>query len=42
MQIVSIRDYLHEMSNPGFWEKNKKNKISLTSAELAQGKSLFI
>ena len=25
MQIVSIEDNLHGMSNPVFWEKNKKN-----------------
>ena len=34
MQIVSIGDNLHEMSNPVFWEKNKKNINSLSSAEL--------
>ena len=27
---------LHEMSNPIFWEKNKKNIINLSSAENAQ------
>ena len=37
MQIVSIGDNLHEMSNPVFWEKNKKNIINLSSTtELAQ------
>ena len=35
MQIVSIGDNLHEISNPVFWE-NKKNIINLSSAELAQ------
>ena len=25
MKIVSLRDNLQEMSNPIFWEKNKKN-----------------
>ena len=25
MQIVSIGDNLHEMSNPVFWEKKEKN-----------------
>ena len=34
MQIVSIGDNLHEVSNPVFWE-NKKNTINLSSAELA-------
>ena len=36
MQIVSIGDNLHEMSNPVFWIKIKKN-INLLSAGLAQG-----
>ena len=36
MQIVSNRDSLLEMSNPVFWEKNKKNIMNLLSAELAQ------
>ena len=35
MQIVSLRDNLHEMSKPIFWE-NKKNIMSLLSAELDQ------
>ena len=35
MQIVSIGDNLHEMSNPVFW-KNKKKFINMLSAELAQ------
>ena len=26
MQIVSIGDNLHEMSNPVFWKKEKKKK----------------
>ena len=35
MQIVSLLgDNLHEISNPFFW-KNKKNIISLSSAEYA-------
>ena len=34
MQIVSIGDNLHEISNPVFW-KYKKN-IKLASAELAK------
>ena len=34
MQIVSNGDYLHEMSNPVFWEKIRE--INLSSAELAQ------
>ena len=29
-------DNMHEMSKPVFWEKNKKNVINLTPAELAQ------
>ena len=35
MQIVSIGDNLHEMSNPIFWE-NKKNILNIihVSAEL--------
>ena len=36
MQIVSLGDNLHEMSEPAFWEKNKKNIINLLSAELTQ------
>ena len=32
MQIVSIGDNLHEMSDPIFWE-NKKNIINLSSAK---------
>ena len=36
MQIVSIGDNLHEMSVSVFWGKNKKNVISLSSAELAK------
>ena len=35
MQIVSIGDSLHEMSDPVFWEKNKKNIINFSSAEFA-------
>ena len=35
MQIVSLGDNLHEISNPGFWE-NKKIIINLSSAELAK------
>ena len=39
MQIVSNRDYLHDMSNHVFLEKkNMKTFISLSSAELAQRK----
>ena len=34
MQIVSLGDNLHEMSEPVFW-KNKKNAINLSSPELA-------
>ena len=35
---MQIRDNLHEMSEPVFWKKkkNKKNIISLLSAEIAQ------
>ena len=36
MQIVSIRDNMHEMSNPIFWEKVREHIINLSSAELAQ------
>ena len=36
MQIVSNGDNLHEISNPVFWEKNKKNVISLSSVEFTQ------
>ena len=32
MQIVSIGDNLHEMSNPVFWE-NKKKYFQMSSAE---------
>ena len=35
MQIVSLGDNLHEISNPVFWE-NKKNNLNLSSAENAQ------
>ena len=35
MQIVSNGDNLHEMPNPVFWEKIKKNITSLSPAELA-------
>ena len=35
MQTVSNGDSLHEISNSVFWE-NKKNIISLSSAELVQ------
>ena len=35
MQIVSIGNNLHEMSNPVFWE-NKKTITDLSSAELVQ------
>ena len=35
MQIVSLGDNLHEMSNPVLG-KNKKNIIDLSSAETAQ------
>ena len=37
MQIVSNGDNLHEMSNPVFWKKIRKNIISLLSAELVKG-----
>ena len=33
MQILSIGDNLHEMSNPVFWEKIRKKKIEMSSAE---------
>ena len=33
---VSQRDNLHEMSNPVFWEKKKKNIVNLSSAKNAQ------
>ena len=36
IQIVYNGDNLHGMSNPVFWEKNKKNITHLLSAELAQ------
>ena len=36
MQIVSSGDNLHEISDPVFREKLRKNIISLSSAELAQ------
>ena len=32
MQIVSIGDYLHEMLNPVFWEKQEKY-FKMSSAE---------
>ena len=34
MQIVSLGDDLHEMSNPVFW-KNKKKIVILSFAEFA-------
>ena len=34
MQIVSLGDNLHEMTNPIFWEKNKKKKIIMSSTEI--------
>ena len=36
MQSVSIRDTLHEMSNPVFWKKNKKDITNVLSSELAE------
>ena len=36
MQIVSIGDNLHEMSDPVFWEELKNNITDLLSGELAQ------
>ena len=36
MEIVSIADNLHRMSEPVFWENIKKCVINLLSAELAQ------
>ena len=35
MQIVSLGDNLHEISNPIFWENVQKNIIYLSSAEFA-------
>ena len=32
MHIVSIEDYMHEISNPVFWEKSEKY-IKFSSAE---------
>ena len=37
MQNVSTGDSLHEMSNPVIWEKNEKDIVNLSSAELARG-----
>ena len=34
MQIVSNGDNLHEMSNPVFWGKNKKEYFKLSSAQI--------
>ena len=42
MQMFSIGDHLHEMSNPVFWEKNKKNitnSICLISWEMEKVKN---
>ena len=37
MQIVFLRDNLHEISKPIFWGKMiKNNNINLLSAEIAQ------
>ena len=36
MQIVSTGDNLHEIPNPDFLEKFKKNTINLSSAEFTQ------
>ena len=33
MQIVSLGDNLHEMSYPVSWEKKKKKKFKMLSAE---------
>ena len=34
MQVVSLKDSIHEMSDYIFWQNKKKN-ISLSSAEFA-------
>ena len=42
MQMFSFGDHLHEMSNPVFWEKNKKNitnSICLISWEMEKVKN---
>ena len=36
MQILSSGDSLQEMSNPVFWEKNKKNITNVSFAELVK------
>ena len=37
MQTVSLGDSLYLMSNPIFWQNEKKNLIKLSSAEPAHG-----
>ena len=36
MQIAPIGDSLHEMSDPVFWGKKRKNIANILSAEFAQ------
>ena len=36
MPIVSIADILHDMSNPAFWKKNKKNIIKPSNLQRLQ------
>ena len=36
MQIISLGGNLHEMTKPIFWEKIRKNIISLLFAKFAQ------
>ena len=36
MQIISIGDNLHEVSNPVYWGTYKKNITNLSSAEYAK------
>ena len=44
MQIVSLGDNLHEVSDPVVWEfsgENKKNIISLSSAEIPHSTVIY-
>ena len=34
MQIVAVRDNLHEISKPILWKNNKKNIYKMSSADI--------
>ena len=42
VSFVSLGDNLHEMSNPSFWKKIRKNTISLSSAEFVHSVLLLL